>query len=483
MSAVRLGAILDATGIPALASQGAVLAARGADPDIASVVHDSRRVERGSLFCCVPGGRHDGHRFAADAARDGAVALVCERPLGIVAAEVVVPDVRAVMGPIASAFHRHPSRSLHVVGVTGTNGKTTTVHLLAQLLAAGGRPCEVIGTLTGARTTPEGPELQAALRAALDAGRGAVAMEVSSHALAQHRVDGTRFAAAVFTNLSPEHLDYHGTMEEYFRAKARLFDPMFTDLAVIDADGPYGRLLADAAPVERVVVSGESTVEVLRVGLDGSTFRWRGRVVHLPLVGRFNIANAVLAADTAAALGVDEAQVAHTLGRVEAVPGRFERVATPLAATVVVDYAHTPDGLARVLDAAREVAGSGAVTVVFGCGGDRDRAKRPLMGAEAERRADRVVVTSDNPRHERPEAIIEEVLAGMARRPDVVEPDRRAAVRAALELAAPGDIVVVAGKGHETTQQIGDATFPFDDRVVVREEAEAVRASRGGSAK
>lgn len=481
MSAVRLGAILDSTGIPALASQRALLVERGADPEVVAVVHDSRRVEPGSLFCCVTGGRHDGHRFAADAARDGAVALLCERPLGILAAEVVVPDVRAVMGPIASAFHDHPSRALRVVGVTGTNGKTTTVHVLAQLLDAAGQSCEVIGTLTGARTTPEGPELQAALHAALDAGRAAVAMEVSSHALAQHRVDGTRFAATVFTNLSPEHLDYHGTMEEYFRAKARLFDRTFTDLAVIDADGPYGRLLADAAPVERIVVSGASTVEVRQVGLDGSSIRWRGRDVHLPLVGRFNIANAVLAADTAAALGVDEALVAGALGQVRAVPGRFERVPTPLAATIVVDYAHTPDGLARVLDAAREVAGSGAVVVVFGCGGDRDRAKRPLMGAEAERRADHVVVTSDNPRHEAPEAIIDEVLAGMAARPAVVEPDRRRAVRAALELARPGDIVVVAGKGHETTQQIGDATFPFDDRVVVREEADAVHSSRGGS--
>jgi UDP-N-acetylmuramoyl-L-alanyl-D-glutamate--2,6-diaminopimelate ligase len=307
------------------------------------------------------------------------------------------------------------------------------------------------------------------LARARDTQHRAVAMEVSSHALAQYRVDGTRFAAAVFTNLSPEHLDYHRTMEEYFRAKARLFEPSFTNVAVIDIDTTYGRLLADSVQLPMVVRSGASTVEIIDVGLAGSTFRWRDQVVRLPLGGRFNVANAVLAADTTAALDVAPEAIAAALATVAPVPGRFERIDEGQPFTVIVDYAHTPDGLARVLAAAREVAYGARVLVVFGCGGDRDATKRPMMGAEAEAGADVVVVTSDNPRHEDPQAIVAAVLAGMNERPFAVELDRRRAIALALEAANEADVVVIAGKGHETTQQIGDSFNAFDDREVARE--------------
>jgi UDP-N-acetylmuramoyl-L-alanyl-D-glutamate--2,6-diaminopimelate ligase len=430
---------------------------------------DSRAVRAGSLFCCVPGAHHDGHDFAAQAVASGAVALLCERELPIDAAQIIVRNVRASMGPLASVLFDHPSRSVPVVGVTGTNGKTTTVHLIAAILGATGKVTEIIGTLSGVRTTPEAPDLQQLLARARDAGCEAVAMEVSSHALAQHRVDGTRFAATVFTNLSADHLDYHRTMEEYFRAKARLFDLSFTDVAVIDIDTTYGRLLADSVQLPVVVRSGASTVDVLSFGLASSTFRWRDQIVQLPLGGRFNVANAVLAADTVAALGIAPRAIAGALATVTPVPGRFERIDEGQPFTALVDYAHTPDGLKRVLEAAREVvADSGRVLVVFGCGGDRDATKRPMMGAEAEAGADVVVVTSDNPRYEDPQAIVDAVLRGMNERPFAVELDRRRAIGLALEAATEADVVVIAGKGHETTQQIGDTYLAFDDRDVTR---------------
>jgi UDP-N-acetylmuramoyl-L-alanyl-D-glutamate--2,6-diaminopimelate ligase len=370
---------------------------------------------------------------------------------------------------MASALYGHPSRSIPVVGVTGTNGKTTTVHLIAAILSATGMVTEVLGTLRGGRTTPEAPALQEALARAREDDFQAVAMEVSSHALAQHRVDGTRFAAAVFTNLSADHLDYHRTMEEYFRAKARLFEPSFTDVAVIDIDTTYGRLLADSVRLPVVVRSGASTVDVLSVGLADSSFRWRDQIVRLPLGGRFNVANAVLAADTTAALDVAPSEIAAALATVTPVPGRFERIDEGQPFTVLVDYAHTPDGLKRVLEAAREVVGGRRVLVMFGCGGDRDATKRPMMGAEAEAGADLVVVTSDNPRHEDPQVIVDAVLRGMNERPYAVELDRRQAIALALEAATEADVVVIAGKGHEATQQIGDTYIPFDDRDVTRE--------------
>ncbi len=441
--------------------------------DVLDVTHDSRAAQEGSLFCCVPGERVDGHRFAGDAVTRGAVALLCERALPeTTAAQVLVPSTREAMGPVASAFHGRPSRRLELVGVTGTNGKTTTCHLLRSVFAVAGRTAAVIGTLTGARTTPEATELQAQLAALVADGTDAVAMEVSSHALALHRVDGTWFAAAVFTNLGHDHLDFHRDVDRYFEAKARLFTSGFTAAAVVCVDDDYGRILADRADRAGLAVHGYSLDDVdgLEVGVDHGRFRWRGVEVVVPLGGRFNAANALAAATTGEVLDMTPDAIAAGIASAAPVPGRFEAVAEGQPFAVIVDYAHTPDGLEQVLTAARDAAAGHEVIVVFGCGGDRDRAKRPEMGAAAVRLADRVVLTSDNPRHEDPQAIIADVIEGIADTSGLtVEPDRRQAIALAVAAARPGDIVVVAGKGHETTQVIGDTELPFDDRQVVRD--------------
>jgi len=453
---------------------GVRTAGPGRDPDLDAVVHDTRAVGDGALFCCVRGTRADGHDLAPAAIAAGAVALVVDHELPLEVPQLVVDDVRAALGPVAAAFWGHPSRALDVVGVTGTAGKTTMTHLLASILAADGRPCGVIGTLSGARTTPEAPELQALLAEHRRRGDAAVAMEVSSHGLELRRVDATRFAVAVFTNLSQDHLDFHGTMDAYFAAKARLFSPAFTDRAVVCADDPWGRRLL-------AVVAGRDGVGVQPYGLadaadlvlspSGAAFTWRGARIELALAGRFNVRNAVGAATAAAVLGVEPATVARGLAAARPVPGRFEAVDAGQPFTVVVDYAHKPDALDQALQAARElVTGDGELTVVFGCGGDRDAAKRPLMGAVAARLADQVVVTSDNPRSEDPHAIIAEIVAGIpAGAALTVDPDRRRAIGGALDAARPGGVVVVAGKGHETVQVMGDEALPFDDRVVARE--------------
>ena len=448
---------------------GGTVVPAGADVDVSAVAHDSRAVTPGTLFLCVPGEHTDGHDHAPAAVRAGAVALVCERPLDLGVPEVQVASARVAMGRVAAEFHGHPSQHLAVVGVTGTNGKTTVVHLLAAILRHAGRRPAVIGTLTGARTTPEAPDLQVLLAGFLGAGNDTVAMEVSSHALALDRVLGTRFRVAVFTNLSPEHLDFHETMDEYFAAKRRLFTAEYSERAVVDVDDPRGRELLETAEIPTTGFSVDD-LEDLEVGLTSSRFRWRGHPVELALGGRFNVANAVAAAEAAVALGLDASAVAAGLGAAGAVPGRFEPVDAGQDFAVVVDYAHTPDGLERLLQTSRELVGSGRVIVVFGCGGDRDRGKRPLMGAVAGRLADHVVLTSDNPRSEDPAAIIEGVRAGFDDRPDlVVDPDRRSAIAAALAEARADDLVVIAGKGHETVQIIGEETVPFDDRLVARE--------------
>jgi UDP-N-acetylmuramoyl-L-alanyl-D-glutamate--2,6-diaminopimelate ligase len=450
------------------AFRGAALVGDGG-VDVVTVEHDSRRVEPGALFCCVPGERADGHDFAAAAAEQGAVALLCEHPVGVGVPELQVPSVRAAMGPVAAEVNGRPSDTLAVVGVTGTNGKTTTTHLLRSILEAGGWPTDVIGTLTGARTTPEAPELQQELAQSLARGRRAVAMEVSSHALAQHRVDGTTFRVAVFTNLSRDHLDFHGTMAEYFKAKALLFEPALSQRAVVNLDDPNGRLLRDAASIPTVGYSLEDTSEVV-ADARGTTLTWKGARLHVPLAGSFNVENALAAATAALELGLPIDAVRDGLAAAGNVAGRFEVVDQGQPFLVVVDYAHTPDGLARLLEAARPLATSHQVILVFGAGGNRDRAKRPLMGEMASRGADRVVLTSDNPRDEDPLAIIDAVKDGMQDTSGlVVEPDRRAAIAEALALAHPGDVVVVAGKGHETTQTIGTSVLPFDDRTVTRE--------------
>jgi UDP-N-acetylmuramoyl-L-alanyl-D-glutamate--2,6-diaminopimelate ligase len=458
-----------------------VLAVEG-DPtvEVDAVTHDSRAVAPGALFCCVPGATADGHDFAPEAVARGAVALLCERPLGLGVTEVLVADVRAAMGPAAAACYGHPSASLPVVGVTGTNGKTTTTWLLKAVLEAAGRPTGLIGTLSGARTTPEAPDLQARLAELRDEGARAVSMEVSSHALALHRVDGTRFAVAVFTNLGRDHLDFHESLEEYFAAKARLFTPELAEVAVVGVDDPHGRLLRDTARIPTRAYS-LADVEDLELGPRSSTGRWRGQRLVVPLGGAFNVRNALAAATAALELGVDEATVVEGLAAAPPVPGRFEAVELEAPFTAVVDYAHTPDALDALLGAARDVAAPGTrLLVAFGCGGDRDRAKRPAMGEVAARLADVVVVTTDNPRSEDPVAIAHAVRQGASGRAAVTTVlDRREAVATVLAEARPGDVVVVAGKGHETTQVQGGTTVPFDDRAVIAEEW--TRLTRAGA--
>jgi UDP-N-acetylmuramoyl-L-alanyl-D-glutamate--2,6-diaminopimelate ligase len=401
------------------------------------------------------------------------VALLVERPLALDVTQVVVDDTRRAMALVAAEFHGHPSQAITVLGVTGTNGKTTVTHLIASMFGAAGREARVLGTLSGARTTPESVDLQATLAGWRDEGVDAVAMEVSSHALALHRVDGTRFAVAVFTNLSRDHLDFHGSMESYFEAKATLFQPELSERAVVNVDNPHGRLLRDTAVIPTV---GYSMADLTDVDVEAghSSFTWRGRRVELPLGGGFNVANALAAAEAARSAGLDEQAIVEGLARPVGVPGRFELVDVGQPFQVVVDYAHTPDALEQLLTAAREVTAHGLVTVVFGCGGERDASKRPLMGEVAARLADRVVLTADNSRGEDTGAIIDAVRQGFDRATPrhatelVIEEDRRAAIVGALAGAREGDTVVIAGKGHEPTITIGDRELPFDDRAVAR---------------
>ncbi|UDY35973.1 UDP-N-acetylmuramoyl-L-alanyl-D-glutamate--2,6-diaminopimelate ligase [Dermatobacter hominis] len=386
-----------------IADVSVAVGARPAEPSgvddstpVVAVTHDSRRVGPGTLFCCVVGGRADGHDFAPAAVAAGAVALLVERHLDPSTlphpvAQLLVDDVRAAMAPAAAEVYGHPAERLRTVGVTGTNGKTTVVSTIAHVLRSAGREVGAIGTLTGARTTPEATDLQAQLAQMVADGVTDVAMEVSSHALVLHRVDAMTFDVAVFTNLGQDHLDFHGTPEAYFAAKAVLFDPGRSRRGIVDVDDVRGRLLVDVAPAGHpmVPVSLADAGEI-RFTVDGSSFTWRGRPVTFPLPGRHNVANALLAAEACAALGVDDDDIAAALAGVPAVPGRFEAVRAGQSFDVVVDYAHTPDALEAVLEAARELA-AGRVLVVFGCGGDRDTAKRPRMGevASAARRLGR----------------------------------------------------------------------------------------------
>jgi UDP-N-acetylmuramoyl-L-alanyl-D-glutamate--2,6-diaminopimelate ligase len=464
--------------------------------EVTSVVHNDLRAVHGSCFCCIRGARADGHDHAPAALARGAVALVVERVLPLEVAQVRVGDVRLAIGPVAARCYGTPSRAMRCLGVTGTNGKTTTTHLLEAIATAAGDTVGVIGT-TGARvagapvelerTTPEASDLQELLARMRAADVATVAMEVSSHALAQHRVDGTWFEAVCFTNLSEEHLDFHGSLDAYFDAKAELFRPSRTAIGVANIDDPYGDELAQRASCRGLpmftysAVDPKADVGVKEVHITPAGNRFvivdRGNgtemAVESPLVGDFNVMNALAAAATALAAGLGPDAVMSGLSAPMVVPGRLEPVMTrPFA--VLVDYAHTPAALAHVLRAARLLGDAGGrVIVVFGCGGDRDREKRPLMGEAAAEGADFVVVTSDNPRSEDPEAIVEEVRPGLRHgAPFTIELDRREAIRLALERAEVGDVVVIAGKGHETGQTFGSVTVPFDDRVVAREELE-----------
>ena len=474
--------------------------------EVSALVHDNHDARPGACFACIPGSVSDGHDYAPAAVTAGAVALLVERTLELPVSQARVRRVRKVLGPAAARFHDSPSRALRCLGVTGTNGKTTTTYLLEAIARAAGEEVGVIGTV-GARiegvevpeerTTPEATELQALLAGMRDAGVATVAMEVSSHALDQHRVDGTWFRAVCFTNLSHEHLDYHGTLADYFEAKARLFDPTRTAAAAVNVNDPYGVQLAARtrqADLTVLTYSAEAhdeadlVAELVESAPDGNRFELVDRradpvqraPVRSPLVGRFNVANALAAAATALAGGLSFDAVVSGLENPEViVPGRLERVDDGRSFTVMVDYAHTPDALAGVLDVAHQLTADGRVILVFGCGGNRDHAKRPLMGQVAAERADLTVVTSDNPRSEDPAAIAAAIVDGLRARQGefVLELDRREAIRFALSKAQPGDDVVVAGRGHEPGQTIGAVTRPFDDRAVAREELDALRCA------
>ncbi|MDP9342342.1 MAG: UDP-N-acetylmuramoyl-L-alanyl-D-glutamate--2,6-diaminopimelate ligase [Actinomycetota bacterium] len=462
-----------------------------ADVRVTGVTYRSDQVEPGDLFFCVPGTRVDGHEFAPEAAAAGAVAVVAERELALPGhvAQVVVPSVREAMGPVSAAFYGRPADRMTVVGITGTNGKTTTTYLLESVFRAAGLAPGVVGT-TGVRidgqpepfprTTPEAPDLHRLLVRMLEHGVRAVAMEVSSHGLHQHRVGGFRFACAVFTNLTQDHLDYHDTMEEYFRAKAMLFTPEIAERAAVNLDSPEGRRLVDTGvPTVTYGVAEGADVrgEDVHTDASGLAFRVGTLEVRSRLRGLFNVSNCLAALAAARSVGIEDAATAEGIGVLAGVPGRLEPVEAGQDFLVLVDYAHTPDSLENVLRAARPLA-KGRVIVAFGCGGDRDRGKRPLMGEVATTLADLTVVTSDNPRSEDPLAIVAEIERGARRGRGryVVEPDRREAIRMALGEAEAGDVVVIAGKGHETGQEFaGGMVVPFDDRIVAAEELRRLR--------
>lgn len=450
------------------------------------ISHDSRSVAPGEVFACVVGQNHDGHRFAADAVAAGAAALLVSDVLDVEVPQIVVPNVRDALGPASAAVWGQPWRRCRVVGVTGTAGKTTVTHAIAAIANACGAPCEVIGTLDGVHTTPEAPELCRRLSGAAGAGAEMVALEVSSHALAQGRVDGGSFAAGVFTNLSHEHLDFHASMEEYFAAKARLFDGR-SEIAVLNVADSWGHRLASmvAGTTARVAKWRPSDLDGVVVSTQGLSGRWRGRPVQCALRGRFNAANVAAAAATASALGFDDDAVAAGIAAITPVRGRLWPVSgLQDDITVVVDYAHKPEALTAVLSSARELGGADArLWAVFGAGGDRDQTKRPLMGAAADRHADMLVLTADNPRSEDPARIVADIAAGVERRRDTrhglhIELDRSRAISLAVGSAAPGDVVVVAGKGHETVQVAAGRSTPFDDAVAA---AEALRRRRSAA--
>jgi UDP-N-acetylmuramoyl-L-alanyl-D-glutamate--2,6-diaminopimelate ligase len=483
------------------------LSPREAAVEIGGLAFDSRAVKPGELFFCVSGFRSDGHEFAAAAVRSGAAALLVERELGLGVPELLVPSVRAAMPALAACFYGHPSRELEVVGVTGTNGKTTTAYLVRALLEAGGLQCGLLGTVKSViggvespvqRTTSEAIDLQADLRAMLEGGDRACAMEVSSHALELGRADGVAFAAAIFTNLTQDHLDFHESMEDYFLAKRLLFIPREGEppaVRVVNVGDEYGRRLAgeiEGALTFALEAPADYSAIDVSCAFDGCRFTLRTpvgeREMRLPMPGRFNVENALGALAAVAGLGGDLDVMVAALERGIHVPGRFEPVDEGQEFAVLIDYAHTPDSLENVLAAAAELS-TGRVICVFGAGGDRDRGKRPLMGEIAARMADEALVTSDNPRSEDPEAIIAEIMAGaaLAERPDGSEAhvrsitDRREAILEAIGEGRPGDVLVIAGKGHEQGQELeGGRKIPFDDATVARE-ALSARRSRVGA--
>lgn len=456
-----------------------------ADPLIRDVTHDSRQAGPGTLFVAIPGANHDGHEFVDAAVAAGAPAVCVERASEVEVPQLVMGDTRRALGTLAAAVQGHPSREVALIGITGTNGKTTVTWMLESIATVAGMTPGLIGTVhtrvagdvvPTLRTTPEASDFQRLLRVMADRGARLVAAEVSSHALALGRVDGATFAVAGFTNLSQDHLDFHGTMEAYFEAKASLFEEGRSRQAVVFVDDPAGRRLAERISIPVTTVAAQApadlTGEVVEADLTGTTIRLRldrDRTLRLPLPGSFNLANALVAAGCARAAGIDPDAIVAGLEATPPIPGRFEVVSGESPLIAVVDYAHTPVGIEGAVAAARQL-GARRVIAVLGAGGDRDRSKRPAMGAAAAT-ADLAVITSDNPRWEDPETIIDEVMSGV---PDAAAvrrvPDRRQAIIAALEAAEPGDAVLVLGKGHERGQEVAGVVHPFDDRAVVRAE-------------
>jgi UDP-N-acetylmuramoyl-L-alanyl-D-glutamate--2,6-diaminopimelate ligase len=484
------------------------LRAEAAVGAVAGIAYDSRAVAPGQVFVALKGQHADGTAFARQAIERGAAAIVSEQaaPDGVHVPWAIVEDARLALAVLAAAFYRDPSREMRVIGITGTNGKTTTAYLIASILDAAGIRCGLLGTVgyrigdevrEATRTTPEAPEVQALLREMVEKQCGACAMEVSSHALSLRRVDGITFAAAIFTNLTRDHLDFHADMDDYFRAKRRLFEMLPRDApSLVNLDDPRGASLIDAGgrPITYAIGrQADVTPGPLSFSLDGLSFdvRTPRGTLHVTskLVGRPNVYNILAAVSAATALDVPFEAIERGLSSLEGVPGRFQVVSDAKdEVTVVVDYAHTDDALRNLLETARPLA-LGRLITVFGCGGDRDRTKRPLMGAVAGRLSDLIVITSDNPRSEDPSRIIEEVQRGIT--PDTrragAQPlltiiDRKAAIARAIEVARVGDVVLVAGKGHEKYQVIGDRTLPFDDVAVARE-ALLRRRTKSGVAK
>ena len=459
--------------------------------EVRDLAYDARAAQSGSLFFCVPGMKADGHDFAPAAVENGAVALLVERPLDLEVPQLVVPDARAAMAIAADEFFGRPTEELAVAGVTGTNGKTTTAFLIYAVLAAAARRPGLLGTIEtrvdgerrpATRTTAEAIDLQRLFREMLDAGDRSCAMEATSHGSALRRLDRVRFAVLVFTNLSQDHLDFHHDLEDYFQAKRRLFLGEDAPPAAVNVGDEYGRRLArdlreQGTPLVTYGFADDAEIrpEELEISTAATELTAGGTRLRTRMRGRFNVENVLATVAASRLLGLPDAAVAAGIESVAGVPGRFETIDEGQPFTVVVDYAHKPGALENVLRTARELT-AGRVICVFGCGGDRDRGKRPLMGRIAAELADVAIVTSDNPRSEDPLAIIDEVVAGMPGEPEI-EPDRRRAIQRAIERAAPGDVVVIAGKGHERGQEIGDQLLPFDDREVAGETLRALRAT------
>lgn len=449
--------------------------------EISGLAYDSRNVQPGDLYCCISGEHFDGHQFAAEAVRSGARALLVEEFVSSIPDDITqirVSSVRDVIGWIAEEIFDRPSDDLVIIGITGTNGKTSTASMAGDILRGLGNNVRAFGTLTGERTTPEAVEMQSRLSQCRADGITHVVMEVSSHALAQGRVYGTRFDVVVFTNLGHDHLDYHKTQEEYFKAKASLFRTVYADRAVVNVDDPHGLMISDTTELPHTAFSANDLQDVI-ISARRTMFRWNEVTIHAPIGGAFTAMNLLAAVTAVQSLGYLPADIARACDDIKPIRGRFELVPGAFDFDVVVDYAHTPEGLEEVLKTARALT-KGQLTVVFGCGGNRDREKRPVMGGVAADIADLVIVTSDNPRDEDPGEIVSEILGGATgRRARVLSfIDRGEAINEAIDRAAPGDIVVIAGKGHETTQEIAGVHTPFDD---VRIASELLQRKQGAA--